>query len=330
MKFSLESNFLQELFYDQAEATVLSDGFVLETTTSLDHEFGTISYQESGLGIGSVLNGHYRMDKDLLFNSEMEYPCLEMHFNLTNSVRFGEKGKKGQLVEGMQQNLLSLKGGMGFVEFEEGKQYETFDIHLTAGFLDQWYGQHKILDQFILGMAGDAATQLFKQALPVTPAMKRIIGEMKACPFAGLTRKIFLEAKIHELFALQLDLSDVVSNIGQKQSLKPADVEKIHAAKDYIRLNSSTPCSIIELAHKVGTNDFKLKKGFKELFGTTVFGYLQQVRMEQARQFLLEKEKNVGEIAELLGYQNLSNFTAAFKQYWGYPPSILLKGAKNG
>ncbi|WP_342327601.1 hypothetical protein [Pedobacter sp. FW305-3-2-15-E-R2A2] len=46
---------MQELFYDQAEATVLSDGFVLETTTSLDHEFGTISYQESGLGIGSVL-----------------------------------------------------------------------------------------------------------------------------------------------------------------------------------------------------------------------------------------------------------------------------------
>ncbi|SHE57952.1 helix-turn-helix transcriptional regulator [Pedobacter caeni] len=330
MKFSLESNFLEELYYDQAAATVISDGFVFETKASLDHEFGNISYQESELGIGSVLNGHYRMDKDLLFNSEMEQPCLEMHFNLTNPVRFGEKGKKGQLVAGMEQNLLSLKAGKGFVEFEEGKAYETFDIHLSAGFLDQWHGQHKILDQFIKGMNGDASAQLFKQALPVTPAMKRIISEMKTCPFSGLTRKIFLEAKVHELFALQLDLCDVYANIGQKQSLKSADIEKIHAAKNYITLNSSTPCSIIELAHKVGTNDFKLKKGFKELFGTTVFGYLQQVRMEEARQFLQEKEKNVGEIAELLGYQNLSNFTAAFKQYWGYPPSTILKGVKNG
>lgn len=329
MKFSLDSNFLQELYYNQAEATVLSDGHVLETTAELNHIFGNVAYQETGLGIGSILNGNYQIDKNLILNSEIETPCLEMHFNLSNPICFGEKGAKVELVEPMQHNLLNLQGGKGFVEFEEDKTYETFDVHLYPGFLDQWYGKHKSLDVFMDCMRRQESSQLYEKAMQITPAMNRAIVELKACPFVGLTRKIYLEAKVYELFALQLDLCDVVANIGQKQVMKSSDIDKIHAAKEYIRLNSGTPCSIIELAHKVGTNDYKLKKGFKELFGTTVFGYLQQIRMEQAHQFLLENEKTVGQIADFLGYQNLSNFTAAFKQYWGYPPSMILKNWKN-
>ena len=59
-------------------------------------------------------------------------------------------------------------------------------------------------------------------------------------------------------------------------TLKAYDVELIHAAKDILINEMDNPVTIIELAHKVWLNDFKLKSGFKQEFGTTIFNYQQE------------------------------------------------------
>lgn len=73
----------------------------------------------------------------------------------------------------------------------------------------------------------------------------------------------------------------------------------------------------------VGINQTKLKSGFKQLFGTTVFGYLTDIRMEKARLLILSEKKNVGEVADLVGYQHPHHFAAAFKRKFGYSPGKL-------
>ncbi|WP_256441273.1 helix-turn-helix transcriptional regulator [Chitinophaga sp. HK235] len=70
-------------------------------------------------------------------------------------------------------------------------------------------------------------------------------------------------------------------------------------------------------------NDFKLKKGFKEMFGNTVFGYMNQVRMEKAKLLLLEGKNSIADISFTVGYKNPQHFTAAFKKHFGYLPSEL-------
>lgn len=73
------------------------------------------------------------------------------------------------------------------------------------------------------------------------------------------------------------------------------------------------------LARQVGLNDFKLKLGFRQVFGTTVFGYLHEHRMEQAQLLLQERRMNVEEVARTVGYANRSSF-AAFRKKFGINP----------
>lgn len=133
--------------------------------------------------------------------------------------------------------------------------------------------------------------------------------------------RIFLEAKILELLSLQLE------HLNRKQaapkSFSQDDVQRLHQAKALIEANIKSPCSLIELARKTGLNDFKLKKGFKTLFGNTVFGYLADIRMETAYQ-LLQQGQSVHDVAENIGYKNAHHFTAAFKKKYHLLPSNIL------
>lgn len=80
-------------------------------------------------------------------------------------------------------------------------------------------------------------------------------------------------------------------------------------------------CSLVDLAHQAGTNEFILKKGFKELFGTTVFGFWNDAKMEQAKLLLTEQSMNVGEVSHYIGYKNQRPVQPHLKRSSGVLPS---------
>ena len=92
-------------------------------------------------------------------------------------------------------------------------------------------------------------------------------------------------------------------------------------AKAILLTNLEHPPSLLELAQRVGLNDCKLKRGFRQLFGTTAFGYLYQQRMEKARDLLKVDTMNITEVTAVVGYTNPSAFGAAFKRMFGTTPS---------
>ena len=129
-----------------------------------------------------------------------------------------------------------------------------------------------------------------------------------------------MESKVYELIALSHHNLDIEK---QSRNLAGDDVEKIKFAAQLIRENIDNPFTIVELARKVGVNQTKLKEGFKTVFGDTVFGYLQEIRMNKARHYLSDTSLSIQEISHLSGYQNVSNFSIAFKRIFGYPPTKL-------
>jgi AraC-like DNA-binding protein len=106
-------------------------------------------------------------------------------------------------------------------------------------------------------------------------------------------------------------------------TLKKTDIEKIYEAREFIDGHYGEDCSILYLASVIGLNQQKLKTGFREVLGTTVFGYLSEVRMQKAKRMLLDEKKYVGEVASEVGYKNPHHFTAAFKKRFGFLPSEL-------
>ncbi|TWR31298.1 helix-turn-helix transcriptional regulator [Mucilaginibacter pallidiroseus] len=153
-------------------------------------------------------------------------------------------------------------------------------------------------------------------------AMGPVINEIAKAIKAKPVKRIYLEAKLLELLSLQLEKGAETDE--EDLGFNETDIQRLHEAKLIVSQNLQTPCSLIELARKTGLNDFKLKKGFKALFGATVFGYLNNLRMEQAYK-LLTNNATVGYVAEVVGYKNAQHFTVAFKKKYGILPSQVSK-----
>jgi AraC-like DNA-binding protein len=103
-----------------------------------------------------------------------------------------------------------------------------------------------------------------------------------------------------------------------------ADREKIRQAREILLKHISEPLTIKALSRKVAINECYLKKGFKEMFGTTIFDFFQSQRMEHAKYLLYEKGLSVTEVSMLLGYSSISHFSTAFKKHTGLKPCELL------
>jgi AraC-like DNA-binding protein len=158
----------------------------------------------------------------------------------------------------------------------------------------------------------------------MVPGMYDIIRDMQATSYKGRLKEIYLEAKAIELFLMQvgqLDRQD--GHLGRPSGLQPGDIDRLQEIKEYITLNYHRPFTIIGLARQAGINQMKLKTGFKELFNTTVFGYLHDIRMKEAKRLLLDERLWVGEVADRIGYQHAHHFTAAFKRKFGVLPRDL-------
>jgi AraC-like DNA-binding protein len=154
---------------------------------------------------------------------------------------------------------------------------------------------------------------------PITPQMRCIICNMCNCPFNGKMKKTYLELKIAELFILQVGSYKPIKNSGFRKH----EIDKLITIKEFIDKNYRERIRIIDLAKIAGTNQQLLKTGFRKLFGTTIFGYYNSLRMERAKYLLSEKDKCVAEVADEMGYKNPQHFTVAFKKKFGVLPRDL-------
>ena len=158
-----------------------------------------------------------------------------------------------------------------------------------------------------------------------TPTMQMTVQQILNCPFRGLTQRLYLESKVWELMALLINDLNIYGNDSQTPVLKADDIERIHYASKLLHCQMLNPPSLIELARAVGINDHKLKVGFRQVFNTTVFGYLHDCRMERSRQLLESGGVSVTAAAHAVGFANRGHFAAAFRRKYGVNPGVYVR-----
>lgn len=111
-----------------------------------------------------------------------------------------------------------------------------------------------------------------------------------------------------------------------KLRLSYEDIRKIRDGHDIIvnNLEMNFP-TLKDFALQIGTNEFKLKYGFKELYGTTLHRFLMQERLRKAQMMIQYTDKSIKSIALSIGFKSIPHFSRAFKNRYGYPPSALRK-----
>ena len=125
--------------------------------------------------------------------------------------------------------------------------------------------------------------------------------------------------QILELLGLYFHISE--PNVVACPFLKDEEtVRKIREAKYIILSQWQSPPTIAQLAERTGLNAYRLKVGFKEVYGNTVYGFVMDTRLNHARRMLDAGGKSVNEVAFDIGYTNPSHFIAAFKKKFGTTP----------
>ncbi|MEM8966171.1 MAG: AraC family transcriptional regulator [Bacteroidota bacterium] len=269
-----------------------------------------------------VQRGGYTTEEPLTIIAKGDRPMLGMHFNLQGRFQESIKGFK---------STVSYQGGehmIGYVpepetrfHYESNAHSEGVGVLLETAYFERFSDQNcKMVDQLLEAIHKQSAFRTPVGGV-MSPLMKNTVCEMVKNPFSGLTKRLFMEAKVLELLSLQIDCYDKDQHKEYNRSRLLLEREKLFYAKDLLEKHFQNPPTIYELSKLIGLNEFKLKTGFKALFGNTIFSYLSDHRLSYARQFLLETDKSVAEISEMIGYSQPQHFATAFKRRYGVPPS---------
>jgi AraC family transcriptional regulator len=203
---------------------------------------------------------------------------------------------------------------------------DVFSFHFTATFLHQFTHNVKLSsrkDDILAFKHPHAFTKVF----PLCPKKRNVLDALLNHSYNGAMENIFVNAKVHELllYSLECLVDEKEDGFVCKFLSDDRSKESIHQAREILLQHIGDPLTIKELSRKVAMNECYLKKGFKEIFGTTIFDFYQQQRMEHAKYLLYEKALSVTDVSALLGYSSISHFSAAFKKHTGLKPCELLK-----
>ncbi|SHI85919.1 transcriptional regulator, AraC family [Mesonia phycicola] len=160
----------------------------------------------------------------------------------------------------------------------------------------------------------------YYQELNISPSMAVVLSQILNFNLHPSVKKIYLKGKAYELIGLYFNRPEE-ADIEQCPFLVDEDnVRKLKKAKEIVINRMAEPPSLQELADEIGLSLKKLKEGFKEIYGETVFGFLFDYKMDYARKLLETGQHNVNEVGERVGYSAASHFIAAFKKKFGTTP----------
>lgn len=271
-----------------------------------------------------IRNENYGCDWSLQQHHETQFP-LTARFYLAGRSRVQTCGIADDYVEQVGQNYLYCLPDTAETETYYGKKRSHFVmIWLSPSRLRQLGTEHITslapeVQQFIVGNK----RPFFHRPLgQTTLEMQRVLQRLWQCPYQGFTKQLYLESLALELLSLQLAQWAELDPRTQSLVLSSDDVERVHHASTVLTQCLTNPPSITQLARQVGLNDYKLKLGFRQVLGTTPFGYLRRQRLELAQQLLADSEMSVEQVAIIVGYKSRSSFTAAFCRQFGASPKM--------
>lgn len=158
----------------------------------------------------------------------------------------------------------------------------------------------------------------------ITPEMLTVVYDILSTTMKSPIKKVFLIGKTLELLGLHIARSKSEAELESiPPQLNEADIDRIYLAEQILLKNLKNPPSLKKLAEEAGLNDYKLKIGFRYVFGNSVFRHLQFHRLETAKRLLNNGNMNVTEVMEYTGYSSLSFFASIFRDRFGINPGTL-------
>jgi AraC-like DNA-binding protein len=206
------------------------------------------------------------------------------------------------------------------------QRYRIVNVYITPAalytMLDEELG---MVPRGLRPVLEGSADQIFCNRIKMSPQTRTILDQITNNPYQGAMNRLYLECKSRELIIRQLYEMSNLPVAGDFQRLRPDDIERIHEAKRILLGDLERPPSLDELARRVGVGATKLKRGFRQVYGSTAYNLLRQERLHRARSLLMDSRLNVTEVAYKLGFSDTSHFIREFSRHYGTTPGRFSK-----
>lgn len=213
---------------------------------------------------------------------------------------------------------------------EKEKTVDVYHFSFTPSYLSQFTNKNSTSksDQIL----NFKLRSPFSKMVLLCGRTKMILDNLLNHQYDGTLGNLYVNTQLQSLLLYAMEC--LVEEKGEesfacKFLANDQDREKIVKAREVLLQHIGNPITIRELSRKVAINECYLKKGFKEIFGTTIFDFYQTERMNYAKHLLYDKGVSVTEVSMLLGYSSISHFSTAFKKHTGIKPCELLFQNRN-
>ncbi|UYQ94660.1 AraC family transcriptional regulator [Chitinophaga horti] len=296
----------------------------METKLHRTHEDGEtngVSWTVDGIEMG-----HSRsvFRKATSFTGKSDKDVVRLHFGLKGDYCFDYRQLNNSYdLVGSHHNLMYSQD-FEITVHNKTLEVETFGVQFPREqFLRYTEKASDTLKRFAEQVAEGRNVMLSPHWGSISPAIQQVIDEVIYCKYGGDLKQMFLLSKSIELLALCGDAYDAAMQRGELFIKSKSDKEKIIAVRDLINDHVTCPPNLSQIARAVGLNEYKLKRGFREIFSTTVFGYLAEQRLHLARRYLQDTHKTAAEIAYELGYATPQHFSNMFRKRFGLTPNAV-------
>ena len=182
---------------------------------------------------------------------------------------------------------------------------------------------------YIPFLSSDNKDKKYYSQEAVSPAIAVVLSQVMNYNLHPSIKELYIKGKVYELISLYFNKSQD-ADVEQCPFLVDEDnVKRIRKAKEIIISRMAEPPSLQDLSEEIGLSLKKLKEGFKQIYGDSVYSFLFDYKMEYARKMLESGKHNVNEVGLKVGYSTSSHFIAAFKKKYSTTPKKYLMPLAN-
>lgn len=201
--------------------------------------------------------------------------------------------------------------------WRKGQRTRAFGIRINPCFFDRFH--ETIGDDDLTALQSFMEPGLHSTLLPRSGQIVDIAEAALSEPYGGVLRTLYRESQaLRFMFEVGLMLRTeqrLVQQIGRRQ------YDRVCEAREVLDQSLVKPPKLLDLAKQLGVNVTTLQANFKAAFGTTVFGYVRNRRLDMGRVLIREHRLGIAEAAYRVGFNSASAFTAAYRRQFGSPPS---------
>ena len=333
MRRNISNGNLNDMLFEHSLGFYTSDDDKLVKKNKFAiNETGLGNIEAEEINIKGISMFEWKAQFDLptrLYEDMHDNKHFAIYLNLGHSIDNYVGNKKIEISAG-SHNIWSVSHvENGFADFLKDQPIHTFTVVLDDKYLLNMVERYPdLLSEVYLQHKKNSVMRWHKHGIPIEKEVMQIVYQIKNANLMGNYAPMYLEGKVLELLSLQLTKSYAALKDYSGYCKNTRDINKMHEAKAILLNDLNNHPTIYELSRCIGMNEKKLRNGFKEVFGQTIYKCLFDHKMEKALNLLMDTNNAISDVAYECGYEYPSHFTTAFKRKYGITPNQYRKNGR--